>query len=257
MQQPGFSSTPLTRTLLYSLLAASILTSLTSTKPQFHLQIVPHLHPQHQLHRLPLFQTIYASSGELLFATFLIYHLRILERIFGSRKFLSLLLYAYAATSILTPALLVLGWAASRGKWNYLPPGPTPLLFALLAQYHAAVPGTYKFSVLLPGGAGEVSASDKAYAYILALQLAACQLPGSAVSAAVGWVVGYAWRLDLLPWTRWRVGPQVVRMLGGEAEGREFEVLRQRLRGQEGVDGVEDLGPRPIVWRVLDQFRGR
>lgn len=254
MQQPGFSSTPLTRAFLYALLAASTLSTLTATKLLFHLQIVPHLHPQHQFFRLPLFQAIYASSGELLFSTLLIYHLRIVERFFGSRKFLSLLLYTYVVTSLVTPAILALGWTATGGRWNYLPPGPTPLLFALLAQYHAAVPYTYKFTVILPGGAGEVSASEKAYAYILALQLAACQLPGSAVSAAVGWVVGYAWRLDLLPSTRWRVGPRVVQMLGGEAEGREFEVLRRRLHGQ---DGEEDPRQGPIVWRVLDQFRGR
>ena len=254
MQQPGFSSTPLTRTFLYFLLAASTLTTLTSSKLQFHLQIVPHLFPQHQFLRLPLFQSIYASSGELLFATLLIYHLRIVERIFGSRKFLSLLIYAYVVTSLVVPALLALGWVVSSGRWNYLSPGPTPLLFVLLAQYHAAVPSTYKFSVLLPGGAGEISASDKVYAYILALQLAACQPPGSVVAAAVGWVVGYAWRLDLLPSTRWRVGTRMVQIMGGEAEGREFEILRRRLHGQ---DEVEDPGQGPIVWRVLNQFRGR
>jgi len=115
------------------------------------------------------------------------------------------------------------------------------------------VPGTYKFGVVLPGGAGELNGSDKVYAYILALQLAVCQLPGSAAAAGVGWVVGYAWRLDLLPKTRWRVGRWAVRMLGGEDEGREFEGLRRRLRGEM----PEEEGAGPIIWRVLGQFRGR
>jgi hypothetical protein len=257
MQQSGFFSTPITRTLLYTLLATSLLSSLTSTKPYFHLQIHPHLILQHQFSRLATFQSIYANSGELLFGLLLLYNLRQIERLFGSRKFLSLLLYTYAVTSVVTPALLFVGWMITGGRWNYLPPGPTPLLFALLAQYHAAVPGTYKFSILLPGGAGELGGSDKVYAYLLATQLAACQLPGSLVAAAVGWVVGYAWRLDLLPRTRWRVSGSIVSMLGGEVEGREFEGLRRRLREGEGGEEQNSSGERPIVWRVLDQFRGR
>jgi membrane associated rhomboid family serine protease len=254
MQAPGFSSAPLTRLFLFTLLLTSLLATLLSSKPLFHLQILPHLLQQHQFYRLLTFQSIYANSGELLFSTLLLYHLRLLERLFGSRKFLSCIVYSGAATSVLAPAVLLLGWWLTGGRWNYLPPGPTPVLFALLAQYHAAVPGTYKFALLLPGGVGELVASDKIYAYLLALQLAACQLPGSAVGAALGWLVGYTWRLEMLPKTRWRVGRRVVRFLGGEAEGREYEALRSRLRGEvEREEGQQG----PIVWRVLDQFRGR
>ncbi|KAA8903112.1 hypothetical protein FN846DRAFT_954572 [Sphaerosporella brunnea] len=253
MQTPGFLSTPLIRTFLFALLTSSLLASLLAVKSLFHLQIVPHLLQQHQLHRLLTFQSVYTNSGELLFSTLLLYQLRLLERIFGSRKFLSCILYTGAVTSLLCPAILLLGWWLTAGRWNYLPPGPTPVIFALLAQYHAAVPGIYKFSILLPGGVGEVGGSDKLYAYLLALQLAACQLPGSAVAASVGWLVGYAWRLEMLPRTRWRVGRGVVAMLGGEGEAREFEVLRRRLRGEVGAERQGG----PIVWRVLDQFRGR
>ncbi|KAI5821376.1 hypothetical protein BZA77DRAFT_299387 [Pyronema omphalodes] len=255
MQQTGFISTPITRSLLYALLSTSLLSSLTSIKPNFHLQVVPHLFPQHQFFRVLSFQSIYANSGELLFGLLLLYNLRQIERLFGSRKFLSLLLYTYAATSIITPTLLLTGWMATKGRWNYLPPGPTPLLFAILAQYHAAVPGTYKFSLLLPGGAGEIEGSDKIYSYLLAVQLAACQLPGSLVGAAVGWIVGYAWRLDLLPKTRWRVGRGIVRLLGGDVEGKEYEALRRRLR--EGETEQSQAAERPIVSRVFGQFMGR
>jgi len=77
-------------------------------------------------------------------------------------------------------------------------------------------------------------------------------MPGSFLGAFVGWVVGYAWRLELVPGAKWRVRPGVVRMLGGEA-GREYEGLRRRLRGQ-GEERGED--GRPIASRVLDTFRG-
>jgi membrane associated rhomboid family serine protease len=256
MQQSGFRSSPLTKRLLYSILTLSILSTITASKPLFHIQLVPHILNQHQLYRIPAFQFLYANSGELLFATILLYHLRVVERIFGSRKFLSLVLYLWGVTSIVAPALLLVGYVSTRGGrwWNYLPPGPTPLLFGLLAQYHAAVPSTYKFTVVLPGDAGEVALTDKWYLYLIAVQLGACQLPSSALLAAVGWVVGYAWRLDLLPAARWRVPGRVVVMLGGESGGSEYDGLRRRLTGEP--EQRRDEPARPIVWRVVDQFRG-
>ncbi|KAI5789044.1 hypothetical protein EDC01DRAFT_617062 [Geopyxis carbonaria] len=251
MQQGGFRSAPIAKGLLSLLVLNSLLASLTSIKPKFHLQIVPHLLHDHQFTRLFSFQAIYANSGELLFASLLLYHLRIIERIFGSRKFLSLLCYSYAATSILVPLVLFVGWALTGGSWNYVPPGPTPLLFALLAQYHAIIPSTYRMTVSLPAS-GDISLTDKLYTYILAAQLAGCQLPGSTWAAAVGWIVGYAWRLDLVPGTRWRIGRDIVRMLGGEAGQEGYENLRARLRGDTGRPEER----RPIAMRVLDTFRG-
>jgi len=255
MQQSGFRSAPLTRTLAYALVATSLLSSLSSTKHLFFIQLSPHLLRYRQFWRLSSFQTIYANAGELLFATLLLYHLRLVERMFGSRKFLSLVVYAFILTSVAAPSVLGIGWVLTGGHWNYLPPGPTPLLFALLAQYHAAIPTCYKFTVLLPGGTDvpELTLSDKWYVYLLASQLALCQPPGSVLAAAVGWVVGYAWRLDLLPKSRWRVGRWAVKMMGGEAGGREYEGLRRRLRGGE----EEARENRSIMWRVLDQFRGQ
>lgn len=251
MQQSGFASAPLTRTILYSFIAASLLASVSSTKHYFHVQLAPHLTQDHQFFRLLIFQSLYANSGEILFAALLLYQLRVVERLFGSRKFGSVVLYAYGLTCTLAPLVLFLGWLLTGGRWNYIPPGPTPVLFSLLAQYHAAVPTCYKFAMELGEGLGKVTLSDKWFIYVLAGQLVCAQLPGSALGALVGWVVGYAWRLEALPGTRWRAPGWVVRLGGGEEGAREFEGLRARLRGEEG--SRREGG---VVWRVLDQFRG-
>lgn len=100
--------------------------------------------------------------------------------------------------------------------------------------------------------------------YLLAAQLALSQFPGSTIAAAVGWVVGYAWRSEILPGaSRWRVP----RWLGKESgEGQRYEGLRRRLEGEStaaaasGVDGAPGGGGgrqrRTLGTQILDQFRG-
>ncbi len=112
--------------------------------------------------------------------------------------------------------------------------------------------------------------SDKSATYLLATQLALSQFPGSAVAAAVGWLVGYAWRSEILPGAaRWRVPTWFAGKEVGE--GHRYEGLRRRLEGEStvaaaasGVDGR--LGGnaggegrrqrRTLGTQILDQFRG-
>lgn len=142
------------------------------------------------------------------------------------------------------------------GYLNYLPSGPTALLFALLANYYAAIPHTYKYRVSpsTPSSTSSSSSStasqatsiwarsititSKATSYLPPLQLALSQLPGSLLAAAVGWAVGTAYRRDLLPGASgWRVPAW---MVGEEAAGEAaaFEGLRQRLESERGEGGA-------------------
>jgi len=155
---------------------------------------------------------------------------------------------------------------------NYLPAGLTPLIFAILAQYHAAIPHIYKYRVAAsappPNGPTNfvgLTFSDKSYTYLPAIQLAFSQFPGSLLCAAVGWIVGYSWRNDVLPGTvtRWRVPGWVVGMKS-QKRAEDFEVLRRRLEGENnaaatGSDGRlgGEVGRRRTLGRqLLDQFRG-
>lgn len=85
--------------------------------------------------------------------------------------------------------------------------------------------------------------------------------------AAVGWIVGYSWRNDVLPGavTRWRVPGWVVGMKG-QKRAEDFEAMRRRLEGENtngalatGSDGRlgGEVGRRRTLGRqLLDQFRG-
>jgi hypothetical protein len=152
---------------------------------------------------------------------------------------------------------------------NYLPAGPTALIFAILAQFHSQIPHTYKYristswSTPAPGTPPDgIVFSDKSYTYLLAAQLALSHVPGSLISAGVGWVVGYAWRNEILPGAnRWRVPGWVGRE---KKEGAQYEGLRRRLEGEaeataSGAEGSTARGDgaqrRPLGSQILDQFR--
>lgn len=186
----------------------------------------------------------------------------------------SFIFVCYFFTALIPPILLALVLRPlSFNTLNYLPAGLTPIIFALLAQYHAAIPHEYKYRMAVspspPQNAPFVGLtfSDKSYTYLLAIQLSLCQFPGSLLAAFVGWVVGYVWRNDMLPGaiTQWRLPGW---LLGIETQKRaeEFEGLRRRLEGEgagnaaaTGSDGQQggDVGRRRTLGRqVLDQFRG-
>lgn len=158
----------------------------------------------------------------------------------------------------------------SFGRINYLPAGPTAVLFALLAQYHAAVPYMYKYRISseVPTGASTanhdygIMLTSKATSYILPLQLALAQLPGSALAAGVGWILGFAYRREILPGAvRWRVPAWVV---GGREQKERYDHLRRRMEGEAGratgvegaAGGREQARRRGVMGGLLDQLRG-
>jgi len=159
----------------------------------------------------------------------------------------------------------------SFGRINYLPAGPTPLLFALLAQYHAAIPYIYKYrlsgDVPTPESPAEsrqygLDLTSKSTSYLLPLQLALSQIPGSLITASIGWVIGFAYRREVLPGAaRWRVPAWV---MGDAAQKERYDSLRRRMEGEAGrATGAENQGGqhgdvrrRGVVGGLMEQFRG-
>lgn len=157
--------------------------------------------------------------------------------------------------------------------FNYIPAGPTPVIFAVLAQFHAMVPHMYKYRVATSQAPptsepfSGLTLSDKSYQYGIALHLALLQWPGSILGAAIGWVVGQSWRGGFLPTSI--VGWRLPRWMVGSSSQRrsaEFEGLRRRLEGENaataastGVDGGQAEGQadrrRTMGQQFVDQFR--
>lgn len=101
--------------------------------------------------------------------------------------------------------------------------------------------------------------TSKATSYLIPMQLALSQLPGSAISAGIGWIVGFAYRREILPGaTRWRLPAWVI---GGNEQKERYDYLRRRMEGEAGrATGVdtnrEDVRRRGVLGGLADQFRG-
>jgi len=210
MQGSGFDSTPVTQAIVVGTVVASVLVSLAEAKDYVYLQLSPHLWPWQEYWRLLTSQICYVNSTEVLFAAWTLYNLRVIERLWGSRKFLSFALITAPYTLVIPPLLSFLLRPITFGRTNYIAAGPTPLLFAILAQYYTIVPSVYQYIIGETSPNSSASAfpftfTSKSSSYFLPLQLALSQFPASIIPALVGWTVGLAYRYELMPGTQWRV----------------------------------------------------
>ena len=87
MLSTGFTDAPVSRSLVYGIVAASILASITDVKHYFYIQVDPHLWRYHQIWRIFAYQLCYTNSTEVLFAAMTLYNMRVIERLWGSRKY--------------------------------------------------------------------------------------------------------------------------------------------------------------------------
>lgn len=283
MLASGFANAPITKSLILCLISTSLVASIAELQYLLHIRPTPHLYPSLQLWRLCTWQIAYTSSADLLFATLLLYQFRVLERLWGSRKFASFLGVSALWTGLLAPMLLgTIVRLVSWGHWNYLPGGLTGVVFAALAVWGEEVPRLYRYKIVTNGADPRsastdvpgVILSDKSMTYVMAAQLALSQFPYSLLAAVVGWVVGLTWVGDLLPgrMNAWRVPRWVLGEFGAKstAERERYEGLRRRLEEEggrndgmraSGVEGMIDAVDgearrRPMMRQVADYFRG-
>ena len=175
----------------------------------------------------------------------------------------SFLLSIFSYTTLLPILFLILLRPLSFSTLTFLPAGPTALIFALLAQYHAAVPYSYRYRVASSSSSTSSTSTSqsssgeskgfeltsKSLSYLPALQLALSQLPGSLLPAAIGWAVGYAWRLDLLPYpaSRWRIpewlfGGGSSRRMGVRQGAGARTSARSSMEGDRGTGEASGVG---------------
>lgn len=182
--------------------------------------------------------------------------------VYADTSYQSFIMTAFLPTLLIPPFILVVLRPITFSLLNILPAGPTPVIFALLVQYHATIPTVYQYRLLVSTSPSDnLTFSDKSLVYLLAAQLALSSLPGSAICALVGWFIGVAWRGDVGPeiWTSWRVPSWVT---GSKQDrGGNFDELRRRLEGEGGsgsaVGGTEgEVRRRGFGTGILDQFRG-
>ncbi|PHH77544.1 hypothetical protein CDD82_3468 [Ophiocordyceps australis] len=266
-----FTNAPVSRLAVLGLVSASIAASMLDMKHYFYIVIDAHLWRYRQFWRLLAYQLCCTNSADALFAAMTLYNLRAIERLWGPRKYASFLAVSSLLTAVIPPFIMTILRPLSASLFNYMPAGPTPLIFAALAQFYAMVPHMYKYRIAtspLDEPFSGVTFSDKSYQYLIALHLALLQWPGSVVGAAVGWVVGHAWRGGVFPTAlvAWRVPAWMVGMSASKRSA-EFEGLRRRLESDNGASAVSSAlqshgqgsqrsdRRRTMGQQIVDQFR--
>lgn len=87
MLSSGFTNAPVSKSLVIYIVASSIALSIFDVKHLANILVDVHLWRYGQFSRTVLWQVAgYANSTEVLFAAMLAYHIRVVERIWGSRK---------------------------------------------------------------------------------------------------------------------------------------------------------------------------
>jgi hypothetical protein len=92
MQGTGFEGAPVSQLLVIWTVVGAVLANITDTKHFFYVYFFPEALPgkiwtSQFLWRLLCWQACYANSTEVLFAVMSFYQLRVIERLWGSRKF--------------------------------------------------------------------------------------------------------------------------------------------------------------------------
>ncbi|KAE8396474.1 hypothetical protein BDV23DRAFT_142829 [Aspergillus alliaceus] len=87
MQTSGLTHTSLTKALLIYTVASSIALSILDIKHLASIHVSPHFWPYGQFWRALVWQFAgFTNSTEAMFAAMLVYHLRVVERAWGTRK---------------------------------------------------------------------------------------------------------------------------------------------------------------------------
>ncbi|KAH8096715.1 hypothetical protein BXZ70DRAFT_945936 [Cristinia sonorae] len=243
----SFEHASVSKALMLGIALTSVTAGIFDIKHYLHLQLVPHISRHHQYWRLFTHHLACANSSDLFLTELLLYNVAVhIERTFGSVKFASFLSIAVAINTIIEfLAMLVLRPLPYFGtSFNFIPSGPTALVFSIVYQYLRLIPYAYQFKVF------GISMSDKVWTYAIALQLAISYVPATLMPVVVGLSTGCIYRADILSLKGWRISHKLVRFsrewigsqLGEERPIRRTNrVLPQRRVRRDGQDGNDEI----------------
>jgi len=138
--------------------------------------------------RIALGNFVFATPGELLFGSVLIYYFRLLERQMGISKFSGFVLISFVISTLLQVGALV----AFPNTIKSFASGPYGFIFSSMTLVFLRVPRLHNFSIF------GVPITDKFFAYMLAAQMAFSNAPSSFMAACVGIITGCVYHFDVV-----------------------------------------------------------
>ncbi|TPX49543.1 hypothetical protein SeMB42_g02576 [Synchytrium endobioticum] len=236
----GFYNTPVSKAAILTIAVNSLSASILQGKPLLHLQLFPHVFTHHQFWRLASTHMAFTSSSEVLFGGILIYHMRLLERHWGSYKFASFILISSVVSTALDVMSLLL---LSNFNITHVSPGPYAALSALAYNFVVDIPLTYRFKVM------GVTVTDKMFVYLLGGQMLWCSWPHCLIPIVCGWITGMILKSDVAPVyiKKWRIPKRIwnifdtyfLKLIQSDAPTS----LSRESRSADGYASIPTTGP--------------
>lgn len=146
----GLVQFPITKSMMVGTVGVALAASLFDTKYWFLLQYEPFVSEYLQYWRFLTFQMGSINESDVALITLVWYQFKPLERLFGSRKYLNLIILSWIYTTLMT---FVLSNSVNifllRTWWNEFTNGPLPVILCLTHFYKQYVPRIYEFNVIL------------------------------------------------------------------------------------------------------------
>lgn len=191
----GFEGAPFSQSILVTSAAASIGAALLGKVPVHGWGLVSGLLARAEFWRIPSSMFVFTTPPEILFGLYFIWNFREFERRFGTIKFSSAVLFMMTFSSFLQ----IMSLYMFPGAITEFSSGPYALVFGMFPFFLSDIPSSTKFKLL------SLPISDKAFAYLLAVQLMFAAYPSSVLTAVYGFIAGIAFRFRYLPFHRFRI----------------------------------------------------
>ncbi|CAN3373725.1 hypothetical protein DIURU_005526 [Diutina rugosa] len=227
----GFTNTPVTRSICLVSTVTAIALSVLGIKHYVHLEMDPHIIEYSQYWRIATYQLSVVNESDYLLTTYLWFYFKVLERFFGSRKYLSLVALLYGVNALAVFAVMALGQLGCyitsyltstiifRGAgsdflptiFNEVTPGPLAILASLYVVFSYVIPKSYQFNIVLanPWRPNEVSKSvtltNHFAIHIIFFMLVVNNGFKSIIPSVVGLLVGKLYVHHLLVGEKWMV----------------------------------------------------
>ena len=155
-----------------------------------------------EIHRIALSSLFFTSTSQILIGLVLIYTLRQIERLLGSRKFGAYVFFSFFLSLLIQVAIVVAG---NTMLITLIPsPGPFYYIFSTMPLFHRYIPKLRPSSYTIFNSLNLVI-SEKSFYYILAFQLMFSEGLNSVIPSFAGLLAYYTYTIDGLGIDEFRV----------------------------------------------------
>ncbi|CAB4257216.1 similar to Saccharomyces cerevisiae YOL073C Putative protein of unknown function [Maudiozyma barnettii] len=276
----GLHNYPVTRTCMILTAVVPFLMAVTNDKYIFLAQYDPFINQYHQYYRFFIYQFCAVNESDVMLLLLLWYDYRHVERLFGSYKYINVILltliYTTGILSLLNVAVNVLFPAII---WNKLPTGTLPTVLALFHFYKQYTPQLYEVNLSLSqpwfGKSSNSSfrwtINNQVFLNITIILLLLNQGLVGIGCGLICWIIGIFMEKGLLPGVdNWRLpflrhvshldtplsGSSRYRMIQSQQQTTELDALNG-IQGENvhPDDEAPDEPERSLGVQFLDTFR--